>query len=501
VGSRLIAQDGRLVVAAFCFLLLTAAAADPVDNGNVLVLVADSIVTEGRPVYPGYLPGYSLEAPDGSVYAKFGIGMSLVMAPAVFTRRVLSLGVGDQHTAELLGVLVMHAVPSLIGALTFWMLLLLGRAIGLSERAALLGAAAAIFTTFAWTYFRVFYSEGLMTLCATGAVAMAVRARDGSWRDAALAGMFGGLALLTKPTGGLVLGCAGLAILLWRGFKPAVICGLGALPLVAVTLWFNAVRSGNPLSFGYTSGIDAFGFSTPLYEGLYGLALSPGKGIAFYAPLAIAGAWAWRALPGRRLVYALCAAQILLIAVWWSWHGAESWGPRLIVPIIPLLTLPAGAWLAEKRRWALGLAAFGLAIQVLGATISWPEFYRRVPYETWAEAMTRVGRDAPVDQLGEHNLDEIHFQVSKSPIVGQVWLLANINADRLASAPWGDDIDEPQVDYSLNWWPLTTRGKGGQAVALAWLLVFCLLAGAVVFTLEGIKSGRGPPESTQTPPA
>ena len=44
--------------------------------------------------YPGYSPGYSVEGPDGRAYGKFGLGMSVLLAPSVWVGRVLSLGIG-----------------------------------------------------------------------------------------------------------------------------------------------------------------------------------------------------------------------------------------------------------------------------------------------------------------------------------------------------------------------------------------------------------------------
>jgi hypothetical protein len=48
-----------------------------------------------------------------------------------------------------------------------------------------------------------------------------------------------------------------------------------------VMAFYNQVRFGNPFETGY--GEEAGAFTTPLLLGLYGLLLSPGKGLFEYA--------------------------------------------------------------------------------------------------------------------------------------------------------------------------------------------------------------------------
>lgn len=58
----------------------------------------------------------------------------------------------------------------------------------------------------------------------------------------------------------------------------------------------------------------------------------------------------------------------LLDAVWVSWMGGWSWGPRFLVPIAALLAVPLAPWLsADRRRWG-AVAALG----VIGFLVSLP---------------------------------------------------------------------------------------------------------------------------------
>ena len=94
------------------------------------------------------------------------------------------------------------------------------------------------------------------------------------------------------------------------------------------------------------------GFSTPLLEGLGGILFSPGKSIFLYAPVLLLvpiGLWLMyrrRDASGRLtvvLVLAEVAAGLIFNSLWWAWTGNFAWGPRLIMPVLPLLVWPLAA--------------------------------------------------------------------------------------------------------------------------------------------------------------
>ena len=47
-------------------------------------------------------------------------------------------------------------------------------------------------------------------------------------------------------------------------------------------------------------------------------------------------------------------ALLLLAAPWWAWHGVDGWGPRLLIPGVPLLAVSAAIGMERWRRpmWA-----------------------------------------------------------------------------------------------------------------------------------------------------
>jgi hypothetical protein len=201
---------------------------------------------------------------------------------------------------------------------------------------------------------------------------------------------------------------------------------------LAVNLWYDWLRYGNVFTVGTGKALEG-GFSTPLWTGLYGLLLSPGAGLLVYVPLLIFSAALFprfyrRARPEALLLLSLLLLRLLFYARWSFWDGRD-WGPRFLVPLLPLLLLPLVV--LPARRWiraaALALAGAGLAIEVLGQV---------VPYDTivWPQTAPLVVRTLQlhdpsgstclcswvVDQAASAAMD---FQPRFAPLVRQVVLL------------------------------------------------------------------------------
>jgi len=330
---------------------------------------------------------------DGGRYAKYGIGQSLVAVPTYVAAEylishLLPLDIlVDPYGNQLTGTLVFGTglVNALIGGATAALLFLLAVALGYRQRTALVLAGLLAFGTLLAHYAASFLSEPLAALCLTAVAYGLVRARTAGLAPGwlALSGFAAGLALATKVALGVALVAPGLWLLwlVWRrergafrGSARALLAwGAPVAGWLVVVGAYNWTRFGSVLDSGY--GDEASAYTTPLLTGLAGLLLSPGKGVFWYDPpllLALAGAvWFGRRHPGSALVVlGMLAGTLLLYGRYYVWWGGGVWGPRFLVPLLPLLLLPAAevverAW--DGRRWAVAAVA---AVAVLAVVVA-----------------------------------------------------------------------------------------------------------------------------------
>jgi hypothetical protein len=164
-----------------------------------------------------------------------------------------------------------------------------------------------------------------------------------------------------------------LAVELAVFFTPAAIAAACAVAVAgaAPTIWA-----------GWRGGLARGWLDFPVWVGLYGLLLSPGKSVFLYAPpllLALLGSVAFvRCHRGGAFVFV--AVPLVYLAVFATkgvWHGG-GWGPRYLVPALPFaacLALPvlarATATVPDRlgravRRLAHVLLIAGIGVQLLG---------------------------------------------------------------------------------------------------------------------------------------
>ncbi len=373
--------------------------------------------------------------PDGLLYSRKGIGTTLAALPLYW------LAVQVQRIGNVQAAMLTNGV---LTALTGVLVLLFLRRLRYTRGIALGSALAFGLGTMAWPYARYLFSESLAGLGLMASAYFLLRYRDeGDWVSVLLAGAGLAVALLARLNNAIVAPFLGLLLLVYlrarisppggegaggppprkqsaaggteggRQLRPSlqpsgegersarppvspltsgqvspplgaggavrvvVLFALPVLAALAITGWYNWLRFGSPLTTGY---LPEEQFSTPFFQGFYGLTFSPGKGLFWYNPLFFAALAAWPLFFRRHRAEALLVAAVVLsnvafYASWYLWWAGHAWGPRFLVTILPFATLPLAAALevaSRRRAVALGvgaLAVASVAVQVLGVAV------------------------------------------------------------------------------------------------------------------------------------
>ena len=200
----------------------------------------------------------------------------------------------------------------------------------------------------------------------------------------------------------------------------------GALPLGLLFAAYNWVIFHTPFPAGYryhveyhdVHGQGFMGFTGPTWAALYGITVSPYRGLFFLSPillLCLPGlVFLWRDTRFRStaaLVATLLAGFLLYVASYLYWSGGDAIGPRFLVPLVPFLMLPvARAWsewsarrLGRVALWTLLLAsALNVWVQSVAGQHYPPDEFRGTvvvnPTTQWALPLLREGDVA--DNLG-----------------------------------------------------------------------------------------------------
>ncbi len=404
-GAPVRKRSWLVVLALTAFLLLLTQGFLNAFDSERMYSVAGGLAEFGRPSRYPSLNGYT----------KYGFGLSLMGVPFYWLGKLGTLA-GGSYDAITRFTVSMTNLP--VTAITCW---LLYRA---SRRFAGTGVSLAVAGTYllatpALNYGRTFFSEtagGALLLAATllvvpppGEVAPAPR------RVVAAGALLGGMVWL-KPAFALFLVAPGLVVVvLWllaarsteqksppallrRAATAVLLYSIGPLIAGVVQILYDLLRYAPLADAWRRTGYEKEpGFTTPLFEGLGGLLFSPGKSLFLFAPpllLVPLGLWLTyrRGLLSGRVAAVLVAAQtlasLLFNATWWAWTGNFAWGPRLIMPVLPLLAwtlAPVGQYAMRGAATAFGgimnyklrIAPRGLlwlwgTLVVLGALVSIP---------------------------------------------------------------------------------------------------------------------------------
>jgi hypothetical protein len=433
-------------------------------DGSLNYMVTKSIGRYGTLAVPRFM--MTVEGRDGRQYSKLGVGQSIAglpffwlgslverVSPGNRIFRTYSHGfsithgadviraepqtlirLSDQEGAPLFFVTLTNAFVAAWVCLVFWLLL---RRFEVTGGGALAGTVMLAFATPLWIYARDLFGEPLFTAALlTTFYLLGGGGAAASSRQVMLGGIATSVGILTRVS---FIPLAGIfaAYLVFasrargRAVRQALVYVGFSLPGIVVLGLLNHVRFGSIFTTGYHTAFDK-GFSVPLADGLVWNLVSPYRSLILYAPAVLLCIFGVRDFMKKHradlwLIIAVTVYVFIVYSAWWAWHGGWCWGPRFLVPIIPLLLVPGVAGLSRRGRWLAGLAialgAGGFAVQLGAILINYTatyDYWIKIGVLDWAE--TNIQMFSPITT---------HWKavVATSPADYDLWLvqIAKVN--------------------------------------------------------------------------
>jgi hypothetical protein len=363
-------------------------------------------------------------------------GQSLVALPWYWAGQSLSRLVDSRWQVYLVRA-VMTSFNLFITLITVWALYRWARDLA-SPRAAIVTAGLYALATFAWPYSQTFYREPLVALCLLIAFWFAARFRTSLKRPELLISV-AALSLVVATKVVTIIAVPWWVVIwasapMWSrtGFKrwlgAAVLMVLAAAALVLPAkgqIWAAYLQE---LRFDLQNA-----FSTFLNFGLRGLLISPGKGLFITAPPVLLSLLGFPFFVRRHRKEAIAIGGLfitflLAYSTRRGWHAGACWGPRYLLPVLPLLMLPVTEvvqlttrnirtpsvrfWLV--RGGILAVALMGFLVQLAAVSIFPLNYYQIKNFE---------GIIAPESMEGGPSyLQELFFDPKHSPVWGQATL-------------------------------------------------------------------------------
>ncbi|MBN1442042.1 MAG: hypothetical protein JXA90_04995 [Planctomycetes bacterium] len=379
------------------FYLLTASGRLHTVDEYETFYMTESLAENGELSIPAGKGFFGRKSLDGRFHAPYGPLLSVAASPGYVAGSVGSKLLGHppakKEALAWFSTSLVNTTISAAGVVVFFLLLL---KLGAAPLPALFTTIVFAVATPHWHYATTFFSEPLSTLLLLVSVyLLAAQWKEQRDEPQPMAFLLAGLPLALTAANRLTMAiyfpllAAAVLALFGRRLRERLLAAAAycALPLCAVGLYllWNYVRFGAPFEIGYPAAIEGarspIGFGEPLPRGLFGLILSPGKGLFLFAMPALVGLFLssdfirrTRTL-GVFLLLVPCV-PLLFYASYSYWEGGHCWGPRFLVPaigfwILPLAFLQTAGPLA--RGAAIVAALFSCLLQALGVSVSFLE--------------------------------------------------------------------------------------------------------------------------------
>ncbi len=360
-------------------------------------------------VSPAPLPQL-IQGHDDLIYSKYDVGLPLLASHIIYYADGVAKASGADRYA--VGAIFVMFIPNICMALANVGCYLLALHISHSTRRALISALVCGLGTTVWPYGRLFFAEAITTATLTLAMVWLFVPSKLKAIHIIGAGLLMSIALISRIH--TLIFAIVLFYPIWqRTQTPSQRIRYLLLYSIAFfigsSMWFfhNWLRFGNILTTGYEGET----FSNNPLAGMVGLLVSFGKGVFWYAPPLIISALSFPYFKKNASLLSKTLILSTLLAIgfygsWWAWHGGWVWGPRFLVPLMPLWCVGWSVF-PTKISWKIGatlIFSIGILVQFVGTFTNVNNAYTNAFY----------GASNPDDKT---HYAMIHYDLDYNPIL------------------------------------------------------------------------------------
>jgi len=324
---------------------------------------------------------YFYENAKGAFYPKYGVINTLIYLPPLWAQKIATrnLSLYSDNTVAL------NLFNIVLSCATAFYLSLLGRRYTKSNLTMTIFVIASFYCTFWWNYLRAQTFEVYLTLFFLAFFYHFVSALNSDQRSLRnrqflIAAIFLGFLCLSKTVFVILLPIAIAFFWLYRSRAKSELFGEAFvfwwLPLsifVCVLLVTNWYKFGSPFTSGYTQwSEEAHPFTLNIWPAVSGLSVGKQGSIFLHFPVLVFALIGWPMFFKRhrreaQFILAFAAALFLVTSGFINWKGSACYGPRYLLPVLPLVSIPFVCFVDWIRDLASKALKWLLRVIVVGS--------------------------------------------------------------------------------------------------------------------------------------
>ena len=348
---------------------------------------------------------YFYENANGAFYPKYGFLNTLIYLPPLWAHKIVS---GSQSLYSN-NTFALNLFNIVLSCATAGYLALLARRYTNSNVTVATFVIASLYGTFWWNYLRAQTFEIYLTLFLLGfyyhfVFALNSDQRNLRNRQLLLAATYLGALCLSRTVFVIFVPIAVAFFAFHQSRSQYQSLGdvflfwwLPLLTFIGLLLATNWWKFGSPFSSGYTQwSEESHPFTTNLWPGISGLIAGKQGSVFLHFPVLVFAVIGWPMFfrshsREAQLILAFAAVLFVVTSAFVNWKGSSCYGPRYLLPVLPLVSVPfvySLDWFRQLGGKALRWLLHGLLFASLAYSFVLQIGINSLPFFFWYDLLT-----------------------------------------------------------------------------------------------------------------